>query len=862
METFDKIFQKFTSHAKNALFSAFADMERKGEKFINPSHILNGILNGKGSLAYNILAVNEVKPPEQIKTDKQKKQARKSENDMQVLNKLSKESKEILIKSITTAALYDHKYIGTEHLLFAILEKSDLLKNVQNYEKIKKQTEELLRSQTQFQNIQNFPTHHIPTGDFLSQTTIKQNATKIKTKTKIAKKSSKRKKSKEKFPALSYFCDNLNISCLEKRSMPLHGREKEAERIINILLRKLKNNPILIGEAGVGKTAIVSGIAQKIVEKKVPATLLDKTIFSLDMGLLVAGTAYRGDFEARIKDIVDEAEDREVILFIDEIHTIVGAGSSVGSLDAANMLKPPLSQGKIKVIAATTPEEYKRTISKDPALSRRFHPVYIKEETAEEAIKTISHLKEIYQEHHNINISDEAIKHAVFCADKFLPHKKFPDKALDLIDEASAYLSNVKIATKDQKELAEIVNELEEIKEEKKIAILNENYTEGMRLKMIEDFLQMEADELTQAIEKTEKSKEKATLTKEHIEDTVRKMFNILTNEKDGKKRALELKTNLQKSVIGQDEAIEKITEAIIRSTAAIKKRTRPLASFVFLGPSGVGKTELAKELAKNIFEGDISAHKTFNNFIRIDMSEFSEPHSASRLIGAPPGYIGFEEGGYLTEKVRNNPRSLILFDEIEKAHPQIFNILLQVLDEGILTDANSNAVDFKNTVVVMTSNIGTEEFNKEALGFFNKDKEEAIKQFDAVKDKSKKSLKEILRPELINRIDNILTFLPLSQESLEKITTREIETLKKELKKNQKINLEVAGNIVKWLAEKSKSKDEGARRVRNIVETELEFPLAQKILAEEIQSGQKVKVYLEKDKIKIGVKPNVKFQN
>lgn len=856
METFDKILNKFTSHAKNALFLALEEIETEKSKFISPSHILNGILKEKGSLAYNILNLNEVKPP-QSQTQIKKQKGKNIASDTVALSKLSKESKEILIKSITTAALYDHKYIGTEHLLFAILEKSDLLKNAQNYEKIKKQTEELLRSQTQFQdiqNLQNFPQHHIPAGEFLSRTTIKRTGS--KTKTKITKKGSKRKKSKEKFPALSFFCENLNVSCMEKRTMPLHGREKETERIINILLRKLKNNPILIGEAGVGKTAIVSGIAQKIVEKKVPAALLDKTIFSLDMGLLVSGTAYRGEFEARIKDIVAESESKEVILFIDEIHTVVGAGSSVGSLDAANMLKPPLAQGKIKLIAATTPEEYKRTISKDPALSRRFHPVYIKEETPEEALKTVSHLKEIYQEHHNIQISDEAVKYAVFCADKFFPHKKFPDKALDLIDEASAYLSNVKIATRDQQELADILDSLEEIKEEKKIAIFNENYKEGMRLKMIEEFLKMEAEELGQAIEKIEKNKNKATLTKDHIEETIRRIFNISANEKEHKKRALDLKISLQKNIIGQDEAVEKISEAIIRSTAEIRKRNRPLASFVFLGPSGVGKTELAKEIAKNIFEGDTSSHKTFNSFIRIDMSEFSESHSTSRLIGAPPGYVGFEEGGYLTEKVKNNPRSLILFDEIEKAHPQIFNILLQVLDEGILTDSNSNTVDFKNTVIVMTSNIGTEDFNKEALGFFDKNKEEAKKQFDAVREKSKKSLKEILRPELINRIDNILTFLPLSQESLEKIAAKEIDTLKKELKKNQKITLDIPANVIKYLAEKSQSKDEGARRVRNIVEAELEFPLAQKILAEEITPGRKVKISLDKNKnIKIETK-------
>ncbi len=852
METLNKIFEKFTLHAKNLFFTAMSEIENKKSKLIAPEHLLSAILKENGSLAYNLLMVNGVKPkkttPKKSDADasySQKTKKNQTEINQIILSKLDNASKEILVKSVTVAAFHEHKYIGSEHILYAILEKTDLLKKNKNYEQLKKQTREILGSSSQFQNLQEVPPN-IAKGNFLSHTTTKKENAQPK------KEMEKELKNDEKFPALSFFCENLNKECSTKKSMPVFGREKEIERISHILLRKLKNNPLLIGEAGVGKTAIVKGLAQKIVKKQIPAALLDKKIFSLDMGLLIAGTSFRGEFEARLKDILEEAENEEVVLFIDEIHTIVGAGSASGSLDAANMIKPVLSSGNIKIIAATTPKEYKLTIGKDTALARRFHPVIIKEETPKETLRTISGLKETYQEHHNIKISDEAIEHAILYSEKYFPQRKLPDKALDLIDEASSYLSNTKTASKDQQELSEIKKELETVIDEKRMAVFNEDYKTGNELKKVEGFLEQEAKFLQKSIERVGFQEPRLTLTKEHIEKTLYKILNLPKTEKENEKKVLNLKKHLLKNIIGQNEIIKKVSENIIRAHANIRKKQKPLVSFVFLGPSGVGKTELAKQIAKEVFGSSFGYNKEFNSFIRIDMSEFSEPHSTSRLLGSPPGYVGFEEGGYLTEKVKNNPRSLILFDEIEKAHPQIFNILLQILDEGVLTDSNSQAVDFKNTIIVMTSNIGTEEFNKETLGFFGQEKKEARKHFEQIREKTKKSLKEIMRPELINRIDSILTFLPLSPEALKKIVKKEIKEFKTQLKKSKNIDLEISEDVLKYLTEKSQSKDEGARLVKRMIEEKVEFPLAEKILSEKTKDGDKIKISLGKNGLEI----------
>jgi len=844
METFNKLFDKFTLHVKDIFLIAYARSGGKKEKLVRPEDILNAIFLEKGSLAYNLLSVNGIK----TKQGSQKKQSIKKQKIEDVIPfKLNKDSQDLLIKSVTAAALYEHRYVGSEHILYALIENTDLLKNKKKYKKLKKQLEDILNSSTHFQNIQESPRNKMLKSGILNALSS------IKTRARENTKSSKNKKQEEKFPALSFFCEDLNEKVLSKKVMPVIGRDAEIERMTNILSRKLKNNPILIGEAGVGKTAIVNGLAQKILKKDVPSSLLFKKIFSLDIGLLVAGTSFRGEFEERLKDVLYEAEDEEVILFMDEIHTIVGAGSASGSLDAANMIKPALSSGNIKVIAATTPEEYKASIEKDPALARRFHPIYIKEESPDESFKTISKLKDEYQKHHKVSISDEAIKDAIFYSEKFFPHKKLPDKALDLIDEAAAYLGNSsETISEDQKELSEIIMELDDVKEEKKVLVLAGKYKEGEKLKKIEGLLEDEIKNLRKKIRNINNTRARATLSGSDIKNTISKIFNISADEDANKKKILKLKNKLSKIIIGQDEVIQKVSNTLVRAHASIRKKQRPLASFIFLGPSGVGKTELAKQIAKEVFESPLSYNKKFNNFIRIDMSEFSEAHSISRLLGSPPGYVGFDEGGYLTERVKNNPRSLILFDEIEKAHPHIFNILLQILDEGSLTDSNSQTIDFKNTVIVMTTNIGTDEFNKETLGFFEKGKKRTKKNFEQTREKAKKALREILRPELLNRIDNILTFTPLSEKHIEKIIKKELIELKKHLADSKDIELVLASGVERVLAKNSQKNDEGARLVKRVVEEKVELPIAELLLSGKLDRKNKISISLVKDKLKI----------
>ena len=819
-------FSKFTSHAKNVLAVALAIAKKENTEQITPAHLLAAMLSEKGSLAYNLLSLNGI--GENIKTRKQEnKPTGLEESDLIIISdKLDGASKEIIKKAATSAAKHNHVYIGTEHLLYGILKESALLKSQKGYSKITNQLDNFLRSSAQFHDLDRFAK-----SGFASNIPMFPRS--------IGKKK-EGKEAQEQFPALSFFCEELVKKAKDGKLQPVFGREKEIQRTINALLRKTKNNPLLIGEAGVGKTAIVHGIAQKIASGEITPFLRDKKIFYLDPGEIVAGAMFRGDFEARVKDILEEAKDKQIILFIDEIHTIVGAGNASGSLDMANMLKAPLAQGEIALIAATTTAEYKKTIERDFALARRFQPILVGEETEENTFALIKNLKTGYQSHHNLNISDEAIKSAIYYSQKYLHQRRLPDKALDLLDETAARLKNLYGISKEDQELLMAENRLKEIRARKNEAVNAGLYDNGLSLQSVEDSLVLELEKAKNKILEKAGAAPLLTLTGTHIKETIFEILGATAIDEQNAASHLDIQKSLKEKIIGQDHVIDKTAQVLARAKAGLLQKNRPLASLMLLGPSGVGKTQLAKELANIIFAG---------NIIRIDMSEFSEPHSISRLLGAPPGYVGHEEGGFLTEKIKRNPYALVLFDEIEKAHPQIFNILLQILDEGILTDANSETANFRNSIIILTSNIGTEEFNKKAIGF-SEEKTDFNSEYKDVEKNVLTSLKSIMRPELLNRMDHILTFLPLSKKSLERIVEINLNELAEKLNKEKTIQLSWDEKALGWLAEKSISENEGARLVKRIIAEYVEFPIAEMIISGITGSkdAQKICIWINMD--------------
>lgn len=829
-------FSKFTSHAKNIFANAEELAKKEGSELIEPRHLLAAILREKGCLAYNILALNDVKPTTKTKLMSSQDIKRVAPDDT---------VKNIFKKSAGIAAFYGYKYIGSEHILFGIIAHSDILKKYKKYAGISAQLEQVLSSTAQFHKFKKLPSFGMPSALANKMLTKKGSRLLVGRDT-------------DEFPALSFFCANLTGKANEQKLSPTHGREEETQRLINVLLRKSKNNPLLIGEAGVGKTAIVNGLAQKIVARAVLPELMGKKIFALDMGALVAGTMYRGEFEARLSDILEEARDERVILFIDEIHTIVGAGSASGSLDMANILKPALAQSEIKIIAATTPEEYKKTIARDHALARRFQPIFVQEESEENIFALLAHLRPTYQSHHNVIIPDETLSAAVAYARKYIPQRKFPDKALDLLDEAAARARGSAIPSDAERTLSGLEYELDSIQKEKQTSVYSAHYEKGLELKEIEKTLLERWDKLkTETRDTATGSIRQILLSPDHIKLAIRDMLGVSVAEDSANDK--NIKDALNEKIIGQKPAIDKVSEAITRARAGISSRQRPMAGFLLLGPSGVGKTHTAKEIAKIIFGENSGYGKKLSNFIRLDMSEFSEAHSVARLIGAPPGYVGFEEGGLLTERIKNNPYALVLFDEIEKAHPQVFNILLQILDEGILSDAHGENINFHNTIIVLTSNIGSEEFNKNAIGFLQNG-EKGIAEYDAVKKNVMSRLKETMRPELLNRLDHILTFQPLDEIALTEIAAVELAMLSARVKKEKNITLAVSEKIAGYIAKKSISPSEGARLIKRVITEEVEFPIAEMIISGKINNGDYIALRIEANKIT--VKSKFKNQN
>lgn len=635
---------------------------------------------------------------------------------------------------------------------------------------------------------------------------------------------------------LKKFAKNLNEMAEAGKIDPVIGREDEVERVIQILLRRTKNNPILIGDPGVGKTAIIEGLAQRIVDGKVPFVMKEKTIVSLDLASMIAGTKYRGDFEDRLKKLFGELEQREdVVLFIDEFHMVLGAGASEGSMDAANILKPILAKGDIQIIGATTIDEYRKHVEKDQALTRRMQPVHVEEPNKDDTIKIIEGLKDKYQDHHKVEITDEAIKAAVDLSQRYIQDRFLPDKAIDVIDEACSKerIKNYK-ENKNQVSKKEI---LDKLIEEKNMAINEQNFEKAASLR----------DQINETREKLEKEKDESKTDLKISFDEVAKIVSswskvpITKLTEDEKQRYMDLDIDLKKEVIGQDKAIDKISHAIKRARVGLKDPKKPIGSFIFVGPTGVGKTYLAKSLAKNLF-GDM------DNLIRMDMSEYMEKFAVSRLVGSPPGYVGYEEGGQLTEAVRKNPYSVILFDEIEKAHPDIFNLLLQILDDGRLTDGQGRTVDFKNTIIIMTSNVGVSSLNQNPkIGFGTGDVEKEID--DSNKEIINKAIKNAFAPEFLNRLDDIIMFNSLDKNAIKEITKILLEETKERLK-NLGIEINYNKRVVDLLSEGGFSKEYGARPLERHITNKIDNQLAEEILEGKLSKDMKINLTVKEGKI------------
>jgi ATP-dependent Clp protease ATP-binding subunit ClpC len=808
---------------------------------IGTEHLLYGVVSEKSSFAAEILTKTKLSP----ETVKQELILVNSNNSAATWKPvLSENLKSVIEKSAIVASQYGYQFIGTEHFLFGLLTvpqnkaKVILAKlGIDIYEL----EQNLLNV---FENISKFP--DMPgaenqTPPFEGHSPHNHNAPKMV--------------DSKKGGVLEFFTTDLTKKAANGLVDPVIGRKREIERMISILNRRTKNNPILIGEAGVGKTAIVEGLALAITKREVPDSLLDKKILSLDLALIVAGSMFRGEFENRLKQIIDEVKnDKNIILFIDELHTMVGAGATTGSLDAANILKPALARGELRAIGATTLNEYKQHIEKDAALERRFQAILVEEPSREETVEILQGLRPNYEKHHNVTITDEAIKSAVDLSSRYIQDRYLPDKAVDLIDETAAFLRSINSNSKLLRATKKIETDLASLEEEKTKAVLAQDFTTALHLRAQEEKLIRQKGELAKGL-LAETQTPSHVISSEDIAHTVSMMTKIplarLAKTEIGKLSNLE--KTLKAKIVGQDSAVEEISKAIRRSRAGIADPNRPLGSFIFLGPTGVGKTETAKALASEIFE-DESA------LIRVDMSELMERHNVARLIGAPAGYVGYGEGGRLTEAVRRKPYAVVLFDEIEKANPDVFNVFLQILEDGQLTDAEGKKVNFRNTVIIMTSNLGMQELTNQAtkIGFADKsekmdDKAKLEKEYERVKDGIMEEMKKEFKPEFLNRIDKIIVFKPLGFEELKKITQLQIALLQKRLLE-QNVALKVSPAVTKFISEKSFDPAQGARFVRKNIQTLLEDPLAEKIVSGRTREGAKISADLKADKIVFGM--------
>ena len=789
------ILNKFTQHFKQVLVNAQNMAFGKKHEAIEPEDLLLALIKTKGSLGSDILIKQNIDV--NFLNIAENSSYQSVAISPEHLPQPSLESQKIIEKAVVTAYKHQHKYIGTEHLLWGISQSSDekttyILHQAKiNSQSLKQHLNLILKSTSKFSDL--------TTDEELREM---ENILDV---------------DNSENDNLENFTINLTNEEIQKDIDPVIGRVKEIDRLIEILSRRTKNNPILLGDAGVGKTAIIEGLAKRITENKVPDVLLNKTILNLDISSLIAGTMYRGEFESRLKQVISNVKKNpNIILFIDELHTIMGAGATTGSLDAANILKPALSRGQLRCIGATTFEEYKKHIESDKALERRFQAIIIEESSTEEAYEILLGLRSNYEKFHNVSIDDQALRAAVELSQRFLPDKKLPDKAIDLVDEAAARLRVRNTKDGLAKKIKSFQDDLSKTQSHKKQAILEEKYLEALEHKNQEEQI-LEKLLRTQAQQDKIKNQSLGQITEDDIKAVLSKitgipLSSITTSEN---KKLLDLENKLSQNIFGQDKALAEISHTIRKAKTGLSDKNKPLASFMFLGPSGVGKTATAKQIAKNIFGGE-------KNLLRIDMSEFSEKFNISKLIGSPAGYVGYREGNKLTDLVKNKPYSLVLFDEIEKAHPEILNIFLQVMEDGRLTDALGRTVDFTNLIIVATSNAGTS---------FIQDQINAGRQVSEFKDQLiKEEIRDLFKPEFINRFDGVVVFRPLTQEEIFKITGFMLNKVKKRLEEKG-ILFEVTVAAQHELAKAGFDPVFGARPLRRVIQEQVDNTLADFLL-------------------------------
>ena len=806
---------KFTERAKKVLVYAQDEATRFNHNYIGTEHLLLGLLREGDGIAAKVLGnlgveLNKVRSAVEFIIGRGERMVVGDIN-------LTPRAKRVIELAVEEARRLGHNYIGTEHLLLGLVREGEgiaagVLESLGvNLDKVRAQVVQVVSH-----------------GAMESQQ-------------RSGKKTSKT-------PLMDQMGVDLTAAARRDELDPVIGRGEEIERVIQILSRRTKNNPALVGDPGVGKTAIVEGLAQRIVSGDVPESLKDRRLLTLDIGSLVAGTKYRGEFEERLKKVIEELKSSDdTMIFIDELHTLVGAGAAEGAVDAANILKPALARGELQAIGATTADEYRKHIEKDAALERRFQPVKVREPTIEETIEILMGVRERYEDHHKVKILDESIKLAAEMAGRYVTDRFLPDKAIDVIDEASA---KVKIrAGSTPQELRELIAEIEEIVGQKDMAIAESDFETADELRARERASRARAEQL-----ETDWAESRRDATPEVTEDDVLSVVSVWTGipvsriAEEESQRLLQMEEDLHKIVVSQNEAIETLAKAVRRARAGLKDPKRPIGSFIFLGPTGVGKTLLARALAEFMFGSQES-------LTRIDMSEYMERHSVSRLVGAPPGYIGYEDAGQLTEAIRRRPYSVILLDEIEKAHPDVFNVLLQLMEDGRLTDTHGRTVDFRNTIVIMTSNIGAQLIKRTStIGFTSTDEGEIAEEdeYKRMSGKVKGELKKAFRPEFLNRIDATVVFRALTRGDIHQIVDLELDLVRERLSEHE-IELEVTSEAMDLLAEKGYDPDFGARPLRRAIQDLVEDPLAEKLLAGEFAAGDKVTIERDGDELRAG---------